>query len=221
MLSFSPWCDLPHWPTRCGSRSRSERFLISRRSATKVETLPGGVDRRSCRLHAGGRAVRLCRYRPRRESAREAGPRIHPAERVLLSLHFLPFFWPDDVPESGFFCPIPRPAARRRGLSSTIVSAEVSGGAVESLARVRVQTALPSESCSTRPPGPSGRRGNFGRRILTVFTMNFVRSAGPVNEGTGVEKHDRSARTGRMRIPSRLCTPARPWHATAAPPGLC
>src|SRR5450631_711694 len=59
-------------------------------------------------------------------------------------------------------------------LSSTIVRAEVSGSSVESLARVFVQTAFPRESCSTRPPGPRGLRGNFGRTILAVSLMEYV-----------------------------------------------
>jgi hypothetical protein len=91
------------------------------------------------------------------------------------------FGFTGELPESSLLSLV-RPALDAAGRSSTIDSADVSGGAVESLARVRVQTAFPSSSCSTRPTGPPGRRGNFGRRIFTVSTMLSVCSSGPSNE---------------------------------------
>ena len=69
---------------------------------------------------------------------------------------------------------ISRPSFNLPVMSSASASAEVSGGSVESPSRVLNQTALPRESCSTRPAGPPGRRGNFGRRILAVSTMESV-----------------------------------------------
>jgi len=63
------------------------------------------------------------------------------------------------------------------GACSRIESAEVSGSSSESLARDRVQTAFPSESCSTRPPGPPARRRLLGRFNFTVSTINLPAAA--------------------------------------------
>ena len=57
------------------------------------------------------------------------------------------------------------------GGSSARASPVLSGGSTPSVARVLVQTALPRESCSTLPLGPSCCRLKSGRRIFTVSTM--------------------------------------------------
>jgi len=73
--------------------------------------------------------------------------------------------------ESFFFGEGLREELGDHGGSFTRVIPVLSGGSTVSVARVLVQTALPRESCSTRPLGPFCWRLKSGRRIFTVSTI--------------------------------------------------